>query len=214
MTPSSAKTWRAVAIYCRVSTAEQSVDQQVDALTRWVAPRAQRLEVFSEAQSSRRERPAQQEMLRRARAGDFNAIVVWKFDRFARTARELVMWLDEAKGLGIDFLSFTESLDTSTPIGQAMFTILAAIAELERSLVAERTRAKLDLLRSRGVRLGRPRALFDMDRARRLVLEHHLTVRKLARALGVSSGTAHKVIRQIREEAAVAQSAQDAAPDP
>jgi len=191
--------WRSVAIYARVSTDGQTIEQQEAKLRGWVEGRASAVTVFAEKASSRKERPVQQDMLRRARVREFDAIVVWKFDRFARTARELLMWLHESQGLGIDFLSYTESLDSSTSMGKAMFTILAALAELERSLISERTKAKLDYLRAKGVKLGRPRVPVDMERAGRLVLEHGLSVRKLARALGVSTGTAAKIKRELLE---------------
>jgi DNA invertase Pin-like site-specific DNA recombinase len=155
------------------------------------------VEVVSERASTGRARPELEELLRRARGRAFDAIVVAAFDRFARSALELILALDEFRALGIDFLSVRETIDTSTPLGRAVFTILAAVAELEKALISERTKEKLALLRAKGVRLGRPRVHVDMDQARRLVLKKRLSVRKLARALGVSSGTAAKIRLQV-----------------
>lgn len=193
-------TWKRLGLYARVSTQEQSVDHQIEAVRRWIGDRAAIIEVFSEKESSTKARPVLEELLRRARRREFDAIAVYKFDRFARSARELIMWLDETRDLRIDFLSVNEAFDTSTPMGRAMFTILAALAELERSMISERTKARLAYLRSKGVRLGRPAIHIDMEQARRLVIVNKLSVRQLARALGVSGGTAQKVRLGIVQE--------------
>lgn len=189
--------WRTVAVYIRVSTSEQSVAQQEQVLRRWLADRAVTLEVFAEVESSTKVRPILDAMLARVRRREFDAVAVFSFDRFARTARELLMWLDEFRALDVGFVSYSQGLDTSTPMGRAMFTILAALAELERNMISERTKARLDYLRAKGVKLGRPRLHIDMERARRLVLDRKLSIRKLARALGVSSGKAAAVRAEV-----------------
>lgn len=194
--PSAAR-WRAVAIYIRVSTGDQTHEQQEEALRRWVGDRAAKVVVFAEKESSGKARPVYEEMLRRARRREFDAVVVWAFSRFARTSRELILWLDESDAMGIRFLSMTENLDTSTPLGRAMFAFIAAMAELERGNISQRTKLKLAHLKAMGVKLGRPRIAIDEVRARRLVLERKLSVRKLARALGISQGTAARERRRI-----------------
>jgi DNA invertase Pin-like site-specific DNA recombinase len=106
--------------------------------------------------------------MRDARRGEFDVVVVWRFDRFARSAKQLVLGLEEFRTLGIDFVSYQEALDTSTPIGQAMFTIIAAMAQLERSLIGERARAGIVYAKIHGTKsgrpIGRPRAVFDRRR--------------------------------------------------
>ena len=92
-------------------------------------------------------------------------MVVWRFDRFARSAKQLVMTLEEFRSLGIDFVSHQEALDTSTPMGRAVFTIIAAMAELERSVIRDRVIAGLQHARRRGTKIGRPRAVFDRVQA-------------------------------------------------
>jgi DNA invertase Pin-like site-specific DNA recombinase len=94
----------------------------------------------------------------------FDAVLVWKFDRFARSVSHLVRALESFNSLGVGFVSLSESLDTSTPTGKMVFTVLGAVAELERSLIAERVRAGLRNARAKGKRLGRPRV--DVDSAR------------------------------------------------
>ena len=103
-------------------------------------------------------RPELDKLMADARRRRFDVVAVWRFDRFARSVRHLLRALDEFQALRIDFVSLTEALDTSTPSGRMTFTVLGAVAELERSLIAERVRAGLRNARARGVRLGRPKA--------------------------------------------------------
>ena len=97
----------------------------------------------------------------------FKYVVVFRFDRFARSVKQLVLALEEFRSLGIDFISHQEALDTSTPMGKAMFTIIAAMAELERSVIRDRVRAGLEYARQHGTKsgraIGRPRAVFRQD---------------------------------------------------
>src|SRR4029077_2882796 len=113
-------------------------------------------------------RPGLQALTADARRGMFGVVVVWRFDRFARSVKQLVMALEEFRTLGIEFISHQESLDTSTPMGKAMFTIIAAMAELERSVIRERVQAGLDYARKNGTKsgrsIGRPRKVFDRSR--------------------------------------------------
>jgi DNA invertase Pin-like site-specific DNA recombinase len=94
----------------------------------------------------------------------FGALVVWKFDRFARSVSHLLRALETFKALGIEFVSLSEQVDTSTPMGKMVFTVLGAVAELERSLIAERVKAGLRNARAKGKHLGRPRVIVDADR--------------------------------------------------
>ena len=121
------------------------------------------------------------------RRRDVDVVAVWRFDRFARSVPHLVNALEEMRALGVDFVSFQEGIDTSTPMGRAMFQITAAFAELEHSIICERVQAGVDGARARGVVLGRPRKELDPDVAR-AALEEHGSLRKAAVALGVSVG--------------------------
>ena len=94
----------------------------------------------------------------------FDAIAVWKFDRFARSVSHLLRALDTFRVLGIEFVSLSESLDTATPAGRMVFTVLGAVTELERSLIAERVRAGLRNARAKGKQLGRPKTVVDAAR--------------------------------------------------
>src|SRR4029077_11561626 len=91
----------------------------------------------------------------------FDAIVVWKFELFSRSVSHLLRALETFRSLGIEFVSFSEQMDTTTPAGKLVFTVLGAVAELERSLIVERVKAGLRNARAKGKRLGRPRKLLD-----------------------------------------------------
>jgi DNA invertase Pin-like site-specific DNA recombinase len=101
-------------------------------------------------------RPALDRLLAEAHRRRFDAVVVWKFDRFARSVSHLLRALETFQALGIEFVSLTEGVDTSTPAGKMVFTVLGAVAELERSLIVERVKAGLRNARAKGKRLGRP----------------------------------------------------------
>ena len=144
------------AIYARVSTVKKTkkpIDGSADAKAAEDAPKddarsfEQRPEIQIEALQSlsahrasgaREKRPGLHSLMTDARRGQFDIVIVWRFDRFARSVKQLVLALEEFRALNIDFVSHQESLDTSTPMGKAMFTIIAAMAELERSVIRER----------------------------------------------------------------------------
>jgi DNA invertase Pin-like site-specific DNA recombinase len=120
-------------------------------------------------------------------------VAVWRFDRFARSVSHLLRALETFSALGIAFVSLSEQMDTTTPTGKMVFTVLGAVAELERSLIAERVRAGLRNARAKGTRLGRPRITVDVGRAVRLRSEGR-TVREIADTLGVSRSLVHKTL--------------------
>jgi DNA invertase Pin-like site-specific DNA recombinase len=121
----------------------------------------------------------------------FDCVVVWKFDRFARSVRHLLRALETFKAHGIEFVSFSEQVDTSTPAGKMVFTVLGAVAELERSLIVERVKAGLRNARAKGRRLGRPRATVDARKIAALRSEG-LSWARIAERLGVGEGTAYR----------------------
>jgi DNA invertase Pin-like site-specific DNA recombinase len=123
----------------------------------------------------------------------FDVVSVWRFDRFARSVSHLLRALETFKALGIDFVSFSEQMDTSTPAGKMVFTVLGAVAELERSLIAERVRAGLRNARAKGKRLGRPRV--DVDSARIAALrERGASWREISDETGISKGSAQRAL--------------------
>jgi DNA invertase Pin-like site-specific DNA recombinase len=127
-------------------------------------------------------------------------VVVWRFDRFARSVKQLVLALEEFRALGIDFVSHQESLDTSTPMGRAMFTIIAAIAELERNIIKERVVAGLNYAHTNGTRsgkpIGRPRAIFRHDRVFEL-RNQDKSWRHIAKICGVGVTTVRRAYQSM-----------------
>jgi DNA invertase Pin-like site-specific DNA recombinase len=129
-----------------------------------------------------------------AHRGQFDVVIVWKFDRFARSVSHLLRALEIFQALGIDFVSLSESLDTSTPAGKMVFTVLGAVAELERSLIVERVKAGLRNARAKGKRLGRPRKIVDIARIAALRAQG-ASWPKIAAQLGASVGKVYAASR-------------------
>ena len=171
---------------------------QLDVLREFAARRG--LEVIAEfvdhgASGARERRPALDDLMDAARKRAFDVVLVYRFDRFARSVRHLVTALDEFQALGIDFVSYSESLDTSTPMGRAMFSICAALAELERSIVVERSVEGQRRARARGKHVGRPRRRVDAQRIVRMHGEGQ-SLRAIARESGVSRTVVTRVVRE------------------
>lgn len=180
-----------VAIYARVSTdrGEQDPEVQISALTRWLEAQSHEVsEVYTDLVSgSKRSRPALDSLLSDV-PGKFDAVAVVKLDRLARSTKDLIEIAGQLEAEGVDLMVKDQQIDTSTPAGKLMFHVLGAIAEFERDLIIERTKAGLEHARNRGVRLGRPVREIDLARARRLVNELG-TVAAAARAMGVPRKT-------------------------
>jgi DNA invertase Pin-like site-specific DNA recombinase len=123
-----------------------------------------------------------------ARKRRFDAIVVWRFDRFARSTKHLLLALEEFRSLGIQFISYQENMDTSSPLGQALFTIVSAVAQLERDLIRERVTAGIRNARENGKKLGRPKRAVDRDQILRMRAGGQ-SLRQIAAKLGVGYGT-------------------------
>jgi DNA invertase Pin-like site-specific DNA recombinase len=141
---------------------------------------------------SKEKRPQLDKLMADAHRRRFDAVIVWKFDRFARSVWHLLRALEAFNALGVGFVSLSESLDTSTPAGKMVFTVLGAVAELERSLIAERVRAGLRNARAKGKRLGLPRRVVDASRIASLRAAG-LGWRKISQELRVGVGTLYRL---------------------
>ena len=133
-------------------------------------------------------RPELNELMADARKRKFDSILVWRFDRFARSTKHLLLALDEFRSLGIQFISYQENIDTSSPLGQALFTIVSAVAQLERDLIRERVSAGIRNARANGKKLGRPKSGVDTERILELKARGQ-SLREIAIKLGVGYGT-------------------------
>lgn len=174
--------------YARISTRDQSLALQRDALE---AAGCERIFVET-ASGAQRERPQLRAALDYMRAGD--TLVVWKLDRLARSLGQLIETVEELGRRDIGLHSLTEAMDTGTPGGKLIFHVFGALAEFERAILRERTRAGLEAARARGRTGGRPRALTDSDlaEARALLRDPKITVAQVARRLGVAESTLYR----------------------
>ena len=187
---------KSAAIYARVSTQDQSPQMQIFALRKYAKKRS--FKIFSEyidTESGASEtRSGFNRMMEDVRKRRVDVVLVWKFDRFARSTRMLLGALDEFHALGVDFISFTENVDTTTPLGKAMFTIIGAMAEFEREIIRSRVMAGLDRAKARGVKLGRPAiSAEDIQEIRKLHHQGH-SIRKIAGQVNLSIGVIAKYV--------------------
>ncbi len=186
-----------IAIYARVSTTDQSTESQLLDLRRYTRERGWNIfkEYVDEGISGTKDsRPALNELMNDAKKRRFDAVLVWRFDRFALSTKHLILALEAFKNLDIDFVSYQENIDTSSPLGSAIFTIISAVAQLERDIIAERVKAGLRRARENGKTLGRPKGTaHDVDAIHRLKSEG-LSVRQIAQALQTSKSTVARLL--------------------
>jgi DNA invertase Pin-like site-specific DNA recombinase len=177
-----------IGIYARVSIKDQSCELQVRDLRTYCTARGFEL-VRDVGQSGAKDsRPELNKLMDDARKRPFDAIVVWRFDRFARSTKHLLSALEEFRSLGIQLISYQENIDTSSALGQALFTIVSAVAQLERDLIRERVSAGIRNARANGKKLGRPKAIVDQNRILELKAQGH-SLRQIAANPGVGYGT-------------------------
>ena len=190
-----------VGIYARVSTKDQSCEMQMRDLRAYCAARGFTIsrEYTDVGQSGAKDsRPELNELMADARKRKFDLVLVWRFDRFARSTKHLLLALEEFRSLGIQFISYQENIDTSSPLGQALFTIVSAVAQLERDLIRERVSAGVRNARANGKQFGRPRRIVNQDEIRRLRSEG-ASLRQIAAKLGVGYGTVRLRLAQTSE---------------
>src|SRR5437667_4366990 len=184
-----------VALYARVSTLNnQDPEMQLAELREYAGRRGwQIVEEFTDQGVSEcmESRPALNRLMSDACRRRFDAVVVWKVDRFGRSLKHLVNALAQLAALGVAFVSLRDNLDLSTPSGRLMFQIIGAMAEFERALIQERVRAGLRNARSKGKRLGRPRVIVDVFRIASLRAQGRSWA-QIKHEIGVSKGTAQR----------------------
>ncbi len=202
-----------VAIYARISTANGGQDptMQTRELKEYIQRRGWELAgeyVDVGISGSKEKRPELDRLMQDAHRRRFDCVVVWKFDRFARSVSHLLRALETFNALGIAFVSLSESLDTSTPAGKMVFTVLGAVAELERSLIVERVKAGLRNAKAKGKRIGRPHVFVD---ARKIALlrANGASWPAIAKQLGVGVGTAYRAHQELSRNRAAHTAAAD-----
>lgn len=190
-----------VALYCRVSTAHQSSDNQLQELERvastrgWNVVRTFRDDGISGAKG-REERPALDALLKAASRREIDLIAVWSIDRLGRSLQNLVTVVNDLQALGVGLFIYQQQLDTTTPSGKLCFSMFGAFAEFERNLIRDRVRIGLERAKKNGVKLGRPTNLNDSVRAAIVALraQDH-SIRHIAKQLRVGTGTVYQVLR-------------------
>src|SRR5712691_5212628 len=181
------------ALYARVSTTNhgQDVNMQLRELREYCERRGWEIaDEYTDVgiSGSKDSRPELNRLMADAKQRRFDAVCVWKLDRFGRSLRHLVNALADLESLGVSFVSIKDNLDLSTPSGRLMFQIIGAMAEFERSLIQERVRAGLRNARLKGKVLGRPRRIVNSDQMN-LLREQGMSFRGIAKAVGTSPGT-------------------------
>lgn len=146
-----------VAIYVRVSTSDQYLDNQLNPLKQYAERMGWNYEIFQEKESTRKTRPVQWDLYNKLLKKEFDGLLIYKFDRWARSTKELVEHVENLMGKGVKVVSYSENVDLDSSMGRAMLTIISAFAQLERDIIRERTLAGLQRARAQGKILGRPR---------------------------------------------------------
>lgn len=192
------------AIYARVSTADkgQDPDLQLGPLRQYCQARSWEIvgEYVDRMTGAKARRPELDRLMDVARKRQIDTIVVWKLDRWGRSLKHLVNSLSELEAMGVEFVSYTESMDFTTPAGKAMFGVFALLAEFERSLIQERVSADLENARKKEKRLGR-RLVAPIDRKKIIEAREQypdLSIRTLAKHLHMKPGTVHKALSEFR----------------
>ena len=197
--PVSSPTQLRAAIYARVSTNNgQDPTVQTRELEEYCQRRGWQLAgqyIDVGISGAKEKRPQLDRLIADAHRRKFDAVIVWKFDRFARSVSHLLRALETFKALGVEFVSLSEQVDTSTPTGKMVFTVLGAVAELERSLIAERVRAGLRNAKAKGKKLGRPRVAVDAARVARL-RALGASWREISRELGTRGRPAYDCVQR------------------
>jgi DNA invertase Pin-like site-specific DNA recombinase len=188
------------ALYLRVSTVDQHPETQVHDLRQLAQQRGYEIvrEYTDRITGTKAKRPGLVELLRDARRGRFEVVLVWASDRLARSVRHFLEVLDELNHLGIEFVSFREQLDTGGPLGRAIVVIIGAVAELERNLIVERVRAGMRRAKLEGRRIGRKSLVVDREA---LLQEraHGRSLTQIAHTFRISRASVSRLLKEAKE---------------
>ncbi len=191
-----------VGVYLRVSTPDQEVENQRPDLLRFIRDRGWDLAkeyTDTGVSGAKVRRPGLNALMADARKGKLDVVMVWRFDRFARSAKHLVNALYEFRELGIRFISCQEKIDLGTSMGEAMFTIIAAVSQLERDIIGERVAMGLRRARAIGVVLGRPVVKVPVEKIDRL-RQKGLSIRAIGKELGIPKTRVEKALKKLSKD--------------
>lgn len=186
-----------VIIYARVSTRDQNVEMQLIDLRQYA--RARKLSIIKEyidyASGAKSDRINYRKLFDDVRKRKTDVVLVWKFDRFARSTKELINALEDFNNLGVDFISYKENIDTSTPAGKILFTMISAFAEFERAIIRERVLAGMEKAKSRGVKIGRPKiSPFTIEKVIELK-KAGLSYKEIIKKVSISKSAFYEIIK-------------------
>jgi site-specific DNA recombinase len=186
-----------VCIYARVSTTQQELDHQIAACTRFCEYRQfEVVKIYSEKISSKKHRPEYLKVVQDLRSCIYDGVVVFRLDRFGRTARELSLLVEELENKGIKVLSVNENFDTSTAMGRAMREIIMIFAQLEREQIGEATKQRLAAVKASGKKLGqKPASVYQVEKARELAATG-ISLRKVAQQMNISHVTVYNIVNR------------------
>lgn len=193
-----------VAIYVRVSTQDQNLENQIIPLIQYCNRMEWEYKLFQEKESTRKTRPVQWDLYNRLLRKEFDGLIIYKFDRWARSTKELIEHVEKLVDKGIMVYSYTDNVDLSQAMGRAMLTIISAFAQLERDIIRERTLAGLARAKANGKKLGRPKGKESKKDApiqivKKLIGEGY-DIREIARMMQTSKYRVEKAVKKIREE--------------
>ncbi len=190
-----------LAIYARVSTSEQTTENQVRELTAW-ADRAghEVVRIYDDngvsGAKGREYRKEFDKLLKGAVRREFDLVAAWSVDRLGRSMGDLIEFLEDLHGAGVDLYLHQQALDTTTPSGKAMFQMMGVFAEFERSMISERVKAGLARTKAKGTKLGRPKVSLDTEGQIQELREQGMGILRIGKELGVGTSTVQRVISQ------------------
>lgn len=194
-----ARQGRRTAIYARVSTDDKRQDPETQLLQLREYARVRDLEVVEEfvdfATGTSEERGSYRRLLEAVRKRRVDIVLVWRYDRFARSTQALLSALKEFQSRGVDFISYQENVDTTTPQGELVFSILASLAQFESSLISERVKAGMARAKNQGKRCSRPRIAPDTQAEIERLWREGLSINKISQKLGIAYGTAWNYLK-------------------
>jgi DNA invertase Pin-like site-specific DNA recombinase len=195
-------TQKRVAIYARVSTIDRGQDPETQLLVlrdyaarRGLVPAG---EYVDYASGMRDDRPQYQALLAVARKRHIDVVLVWRYDRFARSTQALVHALNEFHRLGVDFISYQENIDTMTPQGELIFTVMASLAQFESALISERVKAGMARAKAQGKRISRAPLAKELQARIAALYAEGLSIHQISKQLGIGYGTAWNYVQHAK----------------
>ncbi len=193
-----------VAIYARVSTVDKGQDPetQLVGLREYATRRGFELvgEYVDYASGRRDDRPHYRRLMEAARKRHLDIVLVWRYDRFARSIQALVQALQEFQRLRVDFISYQENIDTTTPQGEMIFTVMASLAQFESALISARVKAGMARARAQGKRISRAPLAAAVQRRIAALYHQGLSIHQIGKRLGIGYGTAWNYVQRVKTE--------------